>query len=65
MKIEAKRIAFEWKPMEPKKRAAQCCWNRAFFYGDGSPATEPSVVIRYRDYVRLLRAAGHVPEVPS
>lgn len=52
-------IEFEWDAREPlrgkQRGVAQRCWNRFFWYGDGRPATEASVILRRRDYNAMRR----------
>jgi hypothetical protein len=54
-------IHFEWNARKPtrgyQRQPSTRCWNNPFWYGDGEPATEPSVIIRRRDYNALLRKA--------
>lgn len=52
-------IEFEWNaPPKPKNDVVTArCWNHPFWYGDGTPATEPSVIVRKSDFDRLLRDA--------
>ncbi len=65
-RIEVEPIHFEWnagkRPQSRQKKAnprlnASKCWNQGFWYGDGREATEPSVIMRRRDYLRLLKLA--------
>lgn len=53
--MRVRRIQFEWKAKG--KKAAARCWNTPWWHGDGTPATEPSVVLRDSDYRKLLKAA--------
>lgn len=53
--MRVRRIHFEWKAKG--KKAAGRCWNTPFWYGNGEPATEPSVVLRDSDYRKLLKDA--------
>ena len=49
-------IQFEWdntSGCEILKR----CWTKPFWYGDGEPATEPSVIVRKSDFDKLLKDA--------
>lgn len=59
-------IQFEWNARTPPRgygrRVAARCWNEPFFYGDGAPATEPSVIVRRRDYNALLRKLRELSE---
>jgi hypothetical protein len=66
LRIETAAIEFEWRankgPQSRQKKAnprlnASLCWNQPFWYGDGSPATERSVIIRRRDFMRLMKLA--------
>jgi hypothetical protein len=51
-------IEFEWNPPKGSKQLpAARCWNRHFWYGDGEPATEASVIVRRSDFNALVRAA--------
>lgn len=70
MRIEVKKIQFEWNSTSeptrgyPRLNAAKC-WNNPFWYGDGSPATEPSVILRESDYKKLRRLARLAPSKGS
>lgn len=52
-------IHFEWNapPKEKNDVVTARCWNSHFWYGDGTPATEPSVIVRKTDFDELMRAA--------
>ena len=57
-KIATKPVQFEWN--EKIKLIAQRCWNTSFWYGDGTLATEKSVIVRESDWrliMRVVRAA--------
>ena len=49
-------IQFEWDNTSGCVITKRC-WNRPFWYGDGEPATEPSVIVRKSDFDRLLKDA--------
>lgn len=64
MKVETAAIQFEWKPPRSSKSKkehprlnASRCWNNGFWYGDGSVATERSVIIRRSDFLKLMKLA--------
>ena len=48
-------IEFEWHCNIPDQTVAARCWNRFFWYGDGEPATEDSIIIRRSDYNAMRR----------
>lgn len=48
-------IEFEWHPEKDDLAISRRCWNKFFWYGDGTVATEASVIIRRSDYNALLR----------
>lgn len=50
-------IEFEWHPpaWQDPHTISQRCWNNFFWYGDGTVATEASVIIRRSDYSAMCR----------
>ena len=49
-------IHFEWDNTSGNPIRDRC-WNNPFWYGDGQPATEPSVIVRKMDFDQLMKDA--------
>lgn len=55
---QVRRLHFQWKARNREQSVSSRCWSRPFWYGDGTPATEPSIVMRESDYRALLKRAS-------
>ena len=57
-RIKTESIYFEWSYKKPSRGyprlAAARCWNKPFWYGDGSPATKPSKIVMASDLKKIM-----------